>query len=100
MAGVYISDDFFKVETDTLRVCVKAKKIQIEICSYCGLLSSNELKLKRCGNCSSVFYCGFACQRAHYFQDEFYGRKWEKGKGHKEVCKSAKIALLEGWVFI
>ena len=43
-------------------------------CGGCGLWQSGDRKFDRCGRCRRVFYCGKACQAAHW-------------KTHKAECK-------------
>jgi hypothetical protein len=54
---------------------------EIEVCGHCGAGG----KLKRCGLCLSMMYCGVDCQRANY-------------QTHKVVCVLLRAALdLQKW---
>jgi hypothetical protein len=51
---------------DTREVRWHPIAFNIRGCNYCGTLEYNGVKLKKCGNCQTAFYCDQTCQRSHW----------------------------------
>jgi hypothetical protein len=57
-----------------------------EVCAFCGKAAVDNLKLKKCGGCELVKYCGVDCQKNH----------WSK---HKKACKKRMAEIRDDQLF-
>jgi len=71
-----MSEDFESAESRLMLMC----------CASCGIAANDDVKLKKCGACNLVVYCGVKCQRKHR-------------PHHKRACKKRVAELREEILF-
>jgi len=74
----------FGMDYGRMEVCVAAYRIYKYDDDRCALCGAQAEKLKKCCGCKLVWYCGAACQKAH----------WQSK--HKEECKSMVDVVSDG----
>ena len=76
VVGSHSNDTDHRLDGDTSE---HMSKKQAVLCDYCG---KNNLELKHCLGCKSIFYCGTTCQK-------------KTCNCHKEVCFPKDMISLE-----